>query len=54
MKAKSGQSDELEKFKSFLGPPAEDYTDAQLRQLQNEMHLMAEILLDLHLHQKKS
>ena len=54
VKSKSSQSDELEKFKSFLGPLAEDYGDGQLRQLQNEMHLMAEILLKLYLHQKKS
>lgn len=38
---------ELEEFKNFLGPVAEDYTDGELRQLRREMYAMAEILLDL-------
>ena len=53
MKGNSSQSGELEKFKCFLGPLAEDYNDVQLRQLQNEMHLMGEILIELYMHRRK-
>lgn len=41
--------DEIEEFKSFLGPLAEGYNEAELRQLRYEMHAMAELLLDIYL-----
>ena len=44
--------DELENFKEFLGPIAQDYRNAELRQLHNEMHAMAELLLDIYLYRK--
>ena len=46
--------DEMEKFKAFLGSAADDYSDAQLRQLHREMHAMAELLLDIYLHEKRN
>lgn len=45
--------DEIEEFKRTLGPAAKNYNEAQLRQLQNQMYAMAELLLDLHLAKKK-
>ena len=39
---------ELEEFKTFLGPLAKEYTDAQLRQFRYEMYAMAELLLDFY------
>jgi hypothetical protein len=44
--------DELERFKEFLGPTARDYTNAELRQLQREMHAMAELLLDIYIYKR--
>jgi len=44
--------DELENFKEFLGPIAQDYSNAELRQLHKEMHAMAELLLDIYLYRK--
>ena len=41
--------DEMEKFKAFLGSAADGYSEAQLRQLQRDMHTMAELLLDIYL-----
>ena len=46
--------DEIEKFKAFLGSPADGYSDAQLRQLHREMHAMAELLLDIYLHKERN
>ena len=43
---------EEEEFRTFLGPLAETYNKAQLRQLRAEMHTMAELLLDLYLAKK--
>lgn len=37
---------DLDEFRKFLGPLADGYNDAQLRQLRDEMRLMAEILVD--------
>jgi hypothetical protein len=45
--------DEVEEFKNFLGPAAQGYTDAQLRQLRREMYAMAELLLDIYLSGKQ-
>lgn len=39
----------LEEFKVFLGPLADNYTSAELLRLRDEMHVMAEILLDFYL-----
>ena len=44
--------DELENFKEFLGPTAQGYSNAELRQLHKEMHAMAELLLDIYLYRK--
>ncbi|MGA2595347.1 MAG: hypothetical protein ABSH32_36100 [Bryobacteraceae bacterium] len=41
---------ELDDFKKFLGPIANDYTDAQLLQLRAEMRVMADLLLDIYLY----
>jgi hypothetical protein len=46
-------SDELEEFKRFLGPIAEEYSDSQLRQLRREMYECAELLLDIYLHKER-
>ena len=46
--------DEIEKFKAFLGSTSEDYTEVQLRQLRREIHAMAELLLDIYLHEKRN
>jgi len=43
---------DFEEFKRFLGPIAKDYNDAQLRQLHQEMHRMADLLLEFHLMKK--
>jgi hypothetical protein len=43
----------IEEFKAFLGPVANGYNSAQLRQLQREMFAMAELLLDLYLDKKR-
>lgn len=45
---------ELEEFKAFLGPLANDYTDGELRQLRQEMYAMGDILLDLHIAKNKT
>jgi hypothetical protein len=39
---------ELAAFKTFLGGIADRYTDAQLLQLSREMHVMADLLLDIY------
>ena len=44
--------EELEHFKEFLGPIAQGYSNAELRQLHKEMHAMAELLLDIYLYRK--
>jgi len=44
---------EIQKFKEFLGPIAEDYNDGQLRQLRREMYTIAGLLLDIHLSVKQ-
>ena len=41
--------DDIGEFKTFLGALAEAYNEAELRQLQYEMHAMAELLLDIYL-----
>jgi hypothetical protein len=41
--------DEIQKFKEFLGPVAQEYADGQLRQLRREMYAIAELLLDTYL-----
>lgn len=46
--------EELQEFKSFLGPAAEDYTEAQLRQLRQDMQAMAELLLDFYFSKKNA
>jgi hypothetical protein len=33
-------------MKKFLGPEVSEYTNAQLRRLHDEMHAIAELLLD--------
>jgi len=43
---------DFEEFKKFLGDGAKEYNDAQLRQLQQEMHHMADLLLEFHLMKK--
>jgi len=45
---------ELEEFKTFLGPIAKDYTDPQLLQLRAEMRVMADLLLDIYLDKRNS
>lgn len=40
---------ELEEFKTFLGPSAKRYNNAQLQQLRREMNGIAELLLDIYL-----
>ena len=42
----------IEGFKKFLGPIANEYSEAALHQLQQEMHAMAELLLEIYLHKK--
>ena len=44
---------DLDEFREFLGPLAEGYNDAQLRQLRDEMRIMAEILVDYYILQRK-
>lgn len=46
--------DEIQEFKAFLGSAAQGYSAAQLRQLRDEMNSMAELLLDIYLHEKTS
>ena len=41
-------------FKALLGDFAEQYTDAQLRRIQQDMFLLAEILLDFYLLTRRS
>lgn len=43
------QGDELQGLRRLLGSAAADYTDPQLRQLQRDIDVMAELLLDLYL-----
>jgi hypothetical protein len=45
---------ELDDFKKFLGPIANDYTDAQLLQLRAEMRVMADLLLDIYVYSMKA
>jgi hypothetical protein len=46
--------DEMDEFKQFLGPKlASGYNEGELRQLREDMHAMAEILLDLHMEKKR-
>lgn len=45
--------DDIETFKRFLGPVAVDYTDTELRQLHQELHSMAELLLDIYVYKKR-
>jgi hypothetical protein len=45
--------DSLEKFKDFLGEAAGGYTEAELRQLRQELNAMAELLLDIYLYRKR-
>jgi hypothetical protein len=40
--------DEIEELKQDLGPAAIEFNNSQLRQLSNELDLMAEFLLDLY------
>jgi hypothetical protein len=44
--------DTIETFKDFLGA-AGNYTEAELWQLRQEMHAMAELLLDIYLYRKR-
>lgn len=44
----------LDEFREFLGPLADGYNDVQLRQLRDEMRLMAEILVDYYLLRRRS
>jgi len=46
-------TEDLNTFKTFLGPVANEYTDAELEQLRDEMHAMAELLLDIYLYRKR-
>lgn len=43
-----GMSD-IEAFKKSLGTAADKYTDAELQQLQRDIHSLAELLLDIYL-----
>lgn len=45
---------ELDEFKTFLGPIAADYTDAQLLQLRAEFNVMVELLLDIYAYRVSS
>lgn len=47
------QVDTIETFKEFLGDAAGSYTEAELRQLRQELHAMAELLLDIYLYKKR-
>lgn len=44
---------DIEDFKAFLGPLADDYTVPELRQLRNEMQAMAEILLSAYIQKQR-
>ena len=44
--------EDLAHFREFLGPTARDYSDGELRQLQREMHSMAELLLDIYIYKR--
>ena len=44
---------DLNEFKKFLGPIAKEYTDAQLKQLRQEMYAWAILLLEVYLEHKK-
>lgn len=44
---------DLDEFRQFLGPLAEGYNDVQLRQLRDEMRIMAEILVDYYILERK-
>jgi len=46
--------DEMENFRAFLGSAADGYSEGQLRQLRREIHAMAELLLDIYLHEKRN
>lgn len=45
--------EDIEHFKTVLGPLAKDYNESRMRQLQREMYAMAELLLELYLGKKK-
>lgn len=45
--------DDIETFKQLLGPVADDYTEAELRQLRHELQAIAELLLDMYLYKKR-
>jgi hypothetical protein len=45
---------DLDEFREFMGPLAEGYADGELRQLRDEMRLMAELLLDYWLWKRKN
>jgi hypothetical protein len=47
------QDEELLEFRKFLGPLAEPYSEAQLRQLRREMYTLAELLLDIYLENRR-
>jgi hypothetical protein len=44
--------EKLEEFKRFLGRAAEGYSNAELQELDREMHEMAELLLDIYLYER--
>lgn len=44
-----GPINDLAEFKRFLGKLAEHHTDEQLRILQRDMHIAAELLVDIFL-----
>lgn len=41
--------DDLEELRQTLGPEAENYTLAQLRQVQDDLRALADILIDIYL-----
>jgi hypothetical protein len=43
----------IEEFKELLGAEADKYNEAQLDQLQHDMYALADILIDVHLGQRK-
>jgi hypothetical protein len=45
----TGPISDIEEFKHFLGPLADKYSESQLKDLQRDMHIAAELLLDLYL-----
>lgn len=45
--------DDLDQFKKLLGPAAKGYNDVQLRQLHQDMHRLAELLIDISLYRER-